>query len=109
MKLDPDKKLVRACQAHPPTGLEGAFRELYDQYKDRVYNVCFRITGNSSDALDAAQGRDGQLCRLVAQLASPSSRPVMRMPALGTLYRRFIQISTDVSASDAAALASGPA
>jgi RNA polymerase sigma-70 factor, ECF subfamily len=67
MKLDPDRSLVRACQASPPTGLEGAFRELYDQYKDRVYNVCFRITGNPSDALDAAQDTFGILFRKIAE------------------------------------------
>ena len=67
MKLDPDRDLVRACQAHPPTGLEGAFRDLYDQYKDRIYNVCFRITGNPSDALDAAQETFGILFRKIAE------------------------------------------
>ena len=50
MKSDPDRELVEACQASTPAGLEGAFRVLYDQYKDRVYNVCYRITGNAADA-----------------------------------------------------------
>jgi RNA polymerase sigma-70 factor (ECF subfamily) len=67
MKLDPDRNLVRACQSNPPTGLEGAFRDLYDQYKDRVYNVCFRITGNPSDALDAAQETFGILFRKIPE------------------------------------------
>ncbi|MBK8180953.1 MAG: sigma-70 family RNA polymerase sigma factor [Planctomycetes bacterium] len=44
-------------------GLEGPFRDLYEQYKDRVYNVCFRISGNTADALDASQETFGILFR----------------------------------------------
>jgi len=62
---DPDKDLVLRCQAASPSGLEGCFRELYDAYKDRVYNVCYRITGNVNDALDAAQDTFGILFRKV--------------------------------------------
>ena len=62
---DPDKDLVLRCQAASPSGLEGCFRELYDTYKDRVYNVCYRITGNANDALDAAQDTFGILFRKV--------------------------------------------
>lgn len=67
MKTDPDRELVLACQASPPTGLEGAFRELYDQYKDRIYNVCYRISGNPTDALDAAQETFGILFRKIGE------------------------------------------
>jgi RNA polymerase sigma-70 factor, ECF subfamily len=67
MKIDPDKELIERCQAAQPVGLEGAFRDLYDQYKDRVYNVCYRITGNSTDALDAAQETFGILFRKVGE------------------------------------------
>lgn len=62
---DPDRELVLRCQAAAPNGLEGCFRELYDGYKDRVYNVCYRITGNANDALDAAQDTFGILFRKV--------------------------------------------
>jgi RNA polymerase sigma-70 factor (ECF subfamily) len=62
---DPDRELVLRCQAAAPSGLEGCFRELYDAYKDRVYNVCYRITGNANDALDAAQDTFGILFRKV--------------------------------------------
>lgn len=55
MRNDPDRPLVEACQASSPNGLQGAFRALYEHYKDRVYNVCYRITGNATDALDASQ------------------------------------------------------
>lgn len=66
MKPDQDRELILRCQSGPPNGLEGAFRELYELYKDRVYNVCYRITGNSADALDAAQETFGILFRKVA-------------------------------------------
>jgi RNA polymerase sigma-70 factor (ECF subfamily) len=52
---DPDLALVRACQAQESVCLEGAFRDLYEAYKDRVYNTCYRITGSATDAMDAAQ------------------------------------------------------
>ncbi len=52
---DPDQALVRACQEQEPVCLEGAFRDLYEAYRDRVYNTCYRITGSSTDAMDAAQ------------------------------------------------------
>lgn len=67
MKTDPDRELVEACQASASTGLEGAFRRLYDQYKDRVYNVCYRITGNATDALDASQETFGIMYRKVGE------------------------------------------
>ena len=62
---DPDRALVLACQAMEPQGLEGAFRELYVAYRDRVYNVCYRVTGNATDALDAAQETFGVLFRRI--------------------------------------------
>lgn len=67
MKIDPDRPLVEACQATSPTGLEGAFRALYDQFKDRVYNVCYRITGNPADALDASQETFGIMFRKIGE------------------------------------------
>lgn len=65
MKIDPDRDLIEACHAAPPDGLEGPFRQVYEQYKDRVYNVCYRITGNPTDALDAAQETFGILFRKI--------------------------------------------
>lgn len=69
MKIDPDADLVQACQAtgQDPEALEGAFRDLYDRFKDRVYNVCYRITGNATDALDASQETFGILFRKVRE------------------------------------------
>ena len=67
MSPDPDVTLVKVCQAAMAAagqpGLEGPFRELYELYKDRVYNVCFRISGNAADALDASQETFGILFR----------------------------------------------
>jgi RNA polymerase sigma-70 factor (ECF subfamily) len=67
LRNDPDRVLVEACQATPVAGLQGAFRDLYEQYKDRVYNVCFRITGNSTDALDASQETFGVMFRKIGE------------------------------------------
>src|SRR5215211_1313153 len=67
MKSDPDRELVSACQGTQPTGLDGPFRDLYDQYKDRVYNVCYRITGNATDALDASQETFGIMFRKIRE------------------------------------------
>jgi RNA polymerase sigma-70 factor (ECF subfamily) len=63
--MDPDRELVLACQANPECGFQGAFRGLYDQFKDRVYNVCYRITANPSDALDASQETFGVVFRKI--------------------------------------------
>jgi RNA polymerase sigma-70 factor (ECF subfamily) len=63
MNRDPDAELVLICQRTSASSLQGDFRRLYDRYKDRVYNVCFRITGNPSDALDASQETFGIVFR----------------------------------------------
>ncbi len=67
MKADPDYELVLACQREAPGALEGDFRRLYDRFKDRVYNVCYRITGNTTDALDASQETFGILFRRIGE------------------------------------------
>ncbi|MCP3920062.1 MAG: sigma-70 family RNA polymerase sigma factor [bacterium] len=67
ISTDPDRSLVLACQDTPDVGFQGAFRALYERYKDRVYNVCFRITGNATDALDASQETFGILFRKVRE------------------------------------------
>jgi RNA polymerase sigma-70 factor (ECF subfamily) len=67
MNRDPDAELVLLCQQKSASSLEGDYRRLYDRYKDRVYNVCFRITGNPSDALDASQETFGILFRRIRE------------------------------------------
>jgi RNA polymerase sigma-70 factor (ECF subfamily) len=67
MSSDPDAELVLACQRTSASSLEGDYRGLYERYKDRVYNVCFRITGSPSDALDASQETFGILFRRIRE------------------------------------------
>jgi len=67
MTADPDADLVLACQRSNATSLEGEYRNLYERYKDRVYNVCFRIAGNPSDALDASQETFGIVFRRIRE------------------------------------------
>lgn len=65
LRTDPDRELVLACQASLDQGFHGAFRELYEKYRDRVYNVCYRISGNATDALDASQETFGVVFRKI--------------------------------------------
>lgn len=67
MHNDPDAELVLLCQRASANSLEGDYRRLYDRFKDRVYNVCFRIAGNPSDALDASQETFGILFRRIRE------------------------------------------
>ena len=67
MSTDADAKTVLACQQTTLRGLEGPFRDLYEAYKDRVYNVCFRICGNATDALDASQETFGIVFRKLGE------------------------------------------
>lgn len=67
MKPDPDVQLVQSCQRSAAQGLDGAFQTLYERYRDRVYNVCYRITGNATDALDASQETFGILFRKIGE------------------------------------------
>lgn len=46
-----DEDLVRAYLS----GDEDAFAQLYDRFKDRVFNTAFRITGSYQEALDTSQ------------------------------------------------------
>ena len=67
MSSDPDAELVLACQQTETPALQGEFRQLYDRFKDRVYNVCYRITGNPTDALDASQETFGIVFRRIRE------------------------------------------
>lgn len=55
MTEDHDLELVRRCQSDDPDVHEPAFRDLYELYRDRVYNTAFRVVGNASDAADVSQ------------------------------------------------------
>ncbi|MDP6369296.1 MAG: sigma-70 family RNA polymerase sigma factor [Planctomycetota bacterium] len=65
MPIDSDREVVLRCQECRSAGLDGAYRELYELYRDRVYNVCYRICGNATDALDASQETFGILFRKI--------------------------------------------
>jgi RNA polymerase sigma-70 factor (ECF subfamily) len=52
---DPDQTLVERCQSSSGADFDEAYRQIFALYQDRVYNTCFRVTGNANDALDAAQ------------------------------------------------------
>jgi RNA polymerase sigma-70 factor (ECF subfamily) len=66
---DPDRDLVEQCQRGRGPAFEEAYRELYALYKDRVFTICLRVTGNEEDALDAAQETMVTLARRIQDFA----------------------------------------
>lgn len=52
---DPDAELVAACRNPDSEGFHEAFEVLFNRYRERVYAIAFRISGNQSDALDIVQ------------------------------------------------------
>jgi len=52
---DPDAELVAACRDPDSDGFHDAFETLFNRYRERVYAIAFRISGNQSDALDIVQ------------------------------------------------------
>ena len=66
-RMDPDRELVEACQRAESETYREAFEELYNLYKERVYNVAYRITGSPVDALDASQETFGILFRKIRE------------------------------------------
>ena len=55
MSDDPDRLLVEKCQQVSGLEFNDAYKKLFVLYQDRVFNICYRVTGNEADALDAAQ------------------------------------------------------
>lgn len=55
MQTDPDFEFVRRCQTESGAAREEAFRELFENYKDRVFNLSVRLLGNQTDAADVTQ------------------------------------------------------
>jgi RNA polymerase sigma-70 factor (ECF subfamily) len=55
MQTDPDFEFVRRCQTEIGAAREDAFRELFENYKDRVFNLSVRLLGNQTDAADVTQ------------------------------------------------------
>jgi RNA polymerase sigma-70 factor (ECF subfamily) len=46
-----DREVVQACRSGDPD----AFRVLFETYKDRVYSIALRYSGDSTSAMDIAQ------------------------------------------------------
>jgi len=89
-----EEQLVKDCQAARGVDFEAAFSRLYVLYKDRVYTICFRVTGNQDDALDAAQETMVTLARRISdfQFRSRFSSWVYRISvnaAIDTRRRRL--------------------
>jgi len=55
MKRDPDLDIVKGCQSDNQEEFSRSYEELFKRYKDKVFNVAYRITGSDSDAADVAQ------------------------------------------------------
>jgi RNA polymerase sigma-70 factor (ECF subfamily) len=55
MNQDPDFELVRRCQRETGTARDVAFQSLFENYRDRVFNLALRLLGNAADAEDVAQ------------------------------------------------------
>ena len=55
MQKDPDFELIRRCQTESGPAREAAFAELFEDYKDRVFNLAGRLIGNPADAEDVSQ------------------------------------------------------
>lgn len=55
MQIDPDFELIRRCQTESGPARETAFAELFENYKDRVFNLAGRLLGNPADAEDVSQ------------------------------------------------------
>jgi RNA polymerase sigma-70 factor (ECF subfamily) len=88
MLVDPDRTLIEACQDPNGDGFESAFEALYTRYKDRVFNVAYRITGNVADAMDVAQEAFGLVFRKISGFRFESKFS-------SWLYRLVVNISID--------------
>ena len=69
---DPDAELVAACRDPGSDGFQQAFEVLFHRYRERVYAIAFRISGNQSDALDIVQESFALLFRKLASFRGNS-------------------------------------
>jgi len=88
MHPDPDRALIEACQDLDSDEFEAAFEVLYNRYKDHVYNVAYRITGNAADAMDITQEAFGLLLRKIDRFEFNSKFS-------SWLYRIVVNLSID--------------
>jgi len=66
-----------------------AYAELFALYKNRVFTICLRVTGNSEDALDAAQETMLTLARRIRDFA-------FRSQFSSWVYRIAVNAAIDV-------------
>ncbi|MFT7517069.1 MAG: RNA polymerase sigma-70 factor (ECF subfamily) [Myxococcota bacterium] len=69
MTSDSDVDLIKRCQNSTGAEFDEAYRQIFALYQDRVYNTCFRVTGNANDALDAAQETMVIIARRISSFA----------------------------------------
>lgn len=69
MTSDSDVDLIKRCQTSTGAEFDEAYRQIFALYQDRVYNTCFRVTGNANDALDAAQETMVIIARRISSFA----------------------------------------
>ena len=50
-----ERDLIEACQDVESEAFDAAFEELFGRYKDRVYSIAYRMSGNAVDAMDVVQ------------------------------------------------------
>ncbi len=63
---DPDRDLVKACQNPGSEDFEPAFSALYEKYRDRVFNIAWRVTGDPVEAMDVCQETFTMLLRKIS-------------------------------------------
>src|SRR5215510_8097671 len=68
-QVETDLELVRASAA----GDTAAFERLYRQYNRRVYSICLRMLGNSTEAEDLTQDVFVQLYRKIGSFRGESA------------------------------------
>ena len=69
---DPDAELVAACRNPNEEGFESAFEVLFDRYRERVYAIAFRVSGNQTDAMDIVQESFALLFRKLSSFRGAS-------------------------------------
>ena len=69
---DPDAALVDACRRPDSDGFHDAFEALFERYRERVYAIAFRVSGNASDALDIVQESFALLFRKIGTFQGTS-------------------------------------
>jgi RNA polymerase sigma-70 factor (ECF subfamily) len=70
--IDPDLGLVERCRDPESEDFEPAFEALYYRYRDRVYSIAYRVTGNSADAMDVVQQSFSRVFRQIGSFRQDS-------------------------------------